>query len=68
MPVYPDYGNVMRKGCNGVARDVMNWPVDMILGGVSDNGRDVSAEALQSVLLVASATEVYKRYLVSSLN
>ncbi|KAI6228220.1 Protein patched-like protein 1 [Aphelenchoides besseyi] len=62
MPVYPEYGNVMRKGCNGFARDVMNWPVDMILGGVKDDGRDIHAEALQSVLLVASATDVYKRY------
>lgn len=63
MPVYPDYGSVMRKGCNGFAKDVMNWPVDMILGGLADDGENVRAEALQSVLLVASATDVYKRFL-----
>jgi hypothetical protein len=34
MPVYPDYGGIMRKGCNGFAKDVMTWPVDMILGGI----------------------------------
>ncbi|KAI6242632.1 Protein patched-like protein 1 [Aphelenchoides fujianensis] len=36
MPVYPEYGSVMRKGCNGFAKD--------------------------SVILVSSATDVYKRY------
>jgi patched 1 protein len=63
MPVFPDYGNIMRRGCNGFAKEVMNWPVDMILGGVSDDGRDVKAEALQSVLLVSSATDIYRRFL-----
>lgn len=58
----------MRKGCHGFVKDVMTWPVDMILGGVSDDGQEVTAEALQSVLLVSSATDVYKRFLVIKKN
>ncbi|CAD5209040.1 unnamed protein product [Bursaphelenchus okinawaensis] len=62
LPKEPDYGQIMRKGCNGFARGVMNWPVDMILGKAEDDGNNFQAEALQSVILVASATEVYKRF------
>jgi patched 1 protein len=62
MPKYPNYGAVMRHGCNGFARTVMNWPSDMILGGVTDNGTLMSAEALQSVILVSTGTDVYKRF------
>lgn len=61
MPVFPDYGKVMRNGCRGFAQNVMNWPTDMIMGGVHDRGESIEAEALQSVILVASATDVYKR-------
>lgn len=64
MPVYPNYGKVMENGCQGFARNVMNWPTDMILGGIRDNGNNIEAEALQSVILVASPTEVYKRFKV----
>lgn len=64
MPVYPDYGKVMEHGCRGVAKSVMDWPMDMILGGVRDNGKSIEAEALQSVILVASPTDVYKRFRV----
>uniref|UniRef100_A0AC34F965 SSD domain-containing protein n=1 Tax=Panagrolaimus sp. ES5 TaxID=591445 RepID=A0AC34F965_9BILA len=62
MPQYPDYGKVTKNGCQGFARSVLNWPKDMILGGVreKDDG-SIEAEALQSVLLVSSPTDVYKR-------
>ena len=62
MPQYPDYGKVMKNGCQGFARNVLNWPKDMILGGVRETeDGSIEAEALQSVLLVSSPTDVYKR-------
>lgn len=66
MPVLPNYGKVMTGGCHGFAKGVMSWPQDLIIGGVSaKNGTIVSAEALQSVLLVASASDVYNRFKVN---
>ncbi|KAI1727569.1 patched family domain-containing protein [Ditylenchus destructor] len=62
MPIYPEYGKVMEHGCRGFAKKVMDWPTDMILGGVRDNGKTIEAEALQSVILVASPTDVYRRF------
>ncbi|VDM61959.1 unnamed protein product [Angiostrongylus costaricensis] len=64
-PVFPDYAGVMSGGCPGFAKGVLHWPEDMILGGVkrSANGmRMESAEALQSVFLVASPNDVFLRY------
>uniref|UniRef100_A0A915DJ56 SSD domain-containing protein n=1 Tax=Ditylenchus dipsaci TaxID=166011 RepID=A0A915DJ56_9BILA len=66
MPTYPNYGKVMQHGCRGFAKSVMNWPTDMILGGITDDGNSIEAEALQSVILVASPTDVYKRFKVCS--
>lgn len=62
MPKYPDYGKVMKGGCQGFAKSVLNWPKDMIMGGVktTDDG-SITAEALQSVILVSTPTDVYKR-------
>lgn len=28
-----DYGAVMSKGCHGIARNIMEWPKELILGG-----------------------------------
>lgn len=62
MPTYPDYGKIMKSGCQGFARSVLNWPKDMIMGGVREKeDGSVEAEALQSVILVSSPTDVYKR-------
>jgi hypothetical protein len=43
----------------------MNWPVDMILGGIHDyfNGT-IEAEALQSIILVSNPTDIYTRFKV----
>lgn len=43
----------------------MNWPEDMILGGAKrpPHGGDLErADALQSVLLVASPDDIYVRF------
>lgn len=46
----------------------MNWPEDLIVGGVQRrNGIIVSAEAFQSVFLVAAAADVYQRFKVGFL-
>lgn len=65
MPIYPNYGKVMSNGCRGFAQNVMNWPTDMIMGGIWDNGYALEAEALQSVILVASPTDLYIRIKVA---
>ncbi|CAG9535046.1 unnamed protein product [Cercopithifilaria johnstoni] len=63
MPALPNYGKVMTGGCRSFAKDVMLWPQDLIIGGVQiENGTIVSAEALQSVFLVASPTDIYNRF------
>jgi len=62
MPMYPDYSKVMKGGCQGFAKNVLNWPKDMIMGGVKTNSDgSITAEALQSVILVSTPTDVYKR-------
>ncbi|VDD89840.1 unnamed protein product [Enterobius vermicularis] len=62
-PTLPDYGKVMDGGCRGFAKEVMSWPEDLIIGGVKKTqGHLSAAEALQSVILVASANDVYLRF------
>lgn len=62
-PVYPDYGKVMTGGCRGFAKGVMSWPQDLIIGGVTESEEILqTAEALQSVFLVASPNDVYLRF------
>lgn len=62
-PMYPDYGKVMTGGCGGFARGVLHWPEDMILGGSQrEDHRLKSADALQSVFLVASPNDVFLRF------
>ncbi|KAL3080175.1 hypothetical protein niasHS_013847 [Heterodera schachtii] len=84
LPRFPNYGQVMRHGCRGVASSVMKWPARMILGGLHNDDQHhhrhdhgtaskfaedrsatdetIRAEALQSVILVASPTEVFRRF------
>lgn len=65
MPVYPDYGELMTGGCKGFAKKTMVWPEDLIIGGIKrKNHKLLSAEAFQSVFLVASADDVFIRYKV----
>lgn len=62
-PVYPNYGEVMTGGCKGFGKNIMRWPEDLIIGGVKREGAQLaSAEALQSVFLVASPFDVFIRY------
>lgn len=65
MPKYPDYGKIMTGGCRGFARNTMVWPEDLIVGGVKrQNHKLISAEAFQSIFLVASGGDVFSRYKV----
>uniref|UniRef100_A0A914RH44 Uncharacterized protein n=1 Tax=Parascaris equorum TaxID=6256 RepID=A0A914RH44_PAREQ len=57
-PVTPDYGEVVYGGCRGFAKGVMSWPQDLIIGGARRGDKKLkSAEALQSVFLVASPND-----------
>ncbi|VDM98153.1 unnamed protein product [Thelazia callipaeda] len=63
MPVYPNYGEIMTGGCQGFARKTMVWPEDLIIGGIKrQNNKLLSAEAFQSVFLVASGNDIFLRY------
>ncbi|PIC47712.1 hypothetical protein B9Z55_006965 [Caenorhabditis nigoni] len=62
MPKYPNYGDVMTGGCKGFGKKIMEWPEDLIIGGIErENGKLVSAEALQSVFLVSGPYDVFAR-------
>ncbi|KAK0396207.1 hypothetical protein QR680_001621 [Steinernema hermaphroditum] len=66
LPKLPDYGSIMKGGCRGFARNILRWPQDMIVGGAKEElGREntsITAEALQTVFLVASSEDLYKRF------
>lgn len=65
MPRDPDYGKTMTGGCKGFGKNIMEWPEDLIIGGIKRQAEELkSAEALQSVFLVASAFDVYLRFKV----
>jgi hypothetical protein len=36
----------MKNGCNGVAKNVMNWPAEMILGGIRQVGKNIEADGI----------------------
>ncbi|CAB3404256.1 unnamed protein product [Caenorhabditis bovis] len=64
-PKKVEYGKIMSGGCTGFASNVLHWPEDMILGGArreKKNGPLISADALQSVFLVASPGDIYLRF------
>lgn len=64
-PVTPDYGKVVYGGCRGFAKGVMSWPQDLIIGGARQADKKLkSAEAFQSVFLVASPNDVFLRFKV----
>ncbi|PIO64228.1 patched family protein, partial [Teladorsagia circumcincta] len=63
MPRDPDYDEVMTGGCKGFGKTIMEWPEDLIIGGIKrSSGKLSSAEALQSVFLVASPFDVFIRF------
>ncbi|KAK6031129.1 hypothetical protein OSTOST_02720 [Ostertagia ostertagi] len=48
MPKDPDYDEVMTGGCKGFGKTIMEWPEDLIIGGIKrSSGKLSSAEALQ---------------------
>ncbi|KAK6738691.1 hypothetical protein RB195_020666 [Necator americanus] len=62
-PKTPDFKKVMTGGCKGFGKTIMEWPEDLIIGGVKrEGGMLKSAEALQSVFLVASPFDVFLRF------
>ena len=46
LPNFPNYGLMMKNGCNGIAKNVMNWPAEMVLGGIRQYGKNVEADGL----------------------
>ncbi|WKX95323.1 hypothetical protein Q1695_012069 [Nippostrongylus brasiliensis] len=63
LPKNPEYEKVMTGGCKGFGKTIMEWPEDLIIGGIHrDHGKLSSAEALQSVFLVASPFDVFIRF------
>ena len=59
----------MTGGCKGFGKKIMQWPEDLIIGGIKrGDNRLQSAEALQSVFLVASPFDVYLRFKVRLLS
>uniref|UniRef100_A0A0K0FDZ6 Protein patched homolog 1 (inferred by orthology to a human protein) n=1 Tax=Strongyloides venezuelensis TaxID=75913 RepID=A0A0K0FDZ6_STRVS len=62
-PVYPKYGDIVKNGCKGFARGVMNWSKNMIFGGINntDDG-EMTAEAMQTIILVSSPKEFYASF------
>ncbi|CAI5442807.1 unnamed protein product [Caenorhabditis angaria] len=62
MPKDPNYGDIMTGGCKGFGKKIMEWPEDLIIGGIErEDGKLKSAEALQSVFLVSSPYDVFAR-------
>ncbi|GMR37186.1 hypothetical protein PMAYCL1PPCAC_07381 [Pristionchus mayeri] len=62
-PKSPNFGELMTGGCRGFSKKIMDWPEDLIVGGINRAGHNIdSAEALQSVFLVASPGDVYHRF------
>ncbi|KAL6736819.1 hypothetical protein Aduo_007125 [Ancylostoma duodenale] len=62
-PKEPDFKKVMTGGCKGFGKTIMEWPEDLIIGGITrEDGMLKSAEALQSVFLVASPFDVFLRF------
>uniref|UniRef100_A0A0K0E695 SSD domain-containing protein n=1 Tax=Strongyloides stercoralis TaxID=6248 RepID=A0A0K0E695_STRER len=62
-PLYPNYGKVVKNGCKGFARGVMNWSRNMIFGGVNiTNDGEMTAEAMQTIILVSSPKEIYTAF------
>ncbi|GMS84862.1 hypothetical protein PENTCL1PPCAC_7037, partial [Pristionchus entomophagus] len=62
-PKIVNFGELMTGGCRGFSKKIMDWPEDLIVGGIKRGGHNIdSAEALQSVFLVASPGDVYHRF------
>lgn len=67
IPKEPELGKIMAGGCNGFASAILNWPEEMIIGGLSHSsngeGKIINrAEAYQSVMMVASGIDLYTRF------
>lgn len=64
IPRRPDLGSIMKGGCNGFASAILNWPEEMIIGGLHHDakGEISKAEAYQSVMMVASNEDLFKRF------
>lgn len=59
-----DVGKELTSGCRGFAARYMNWPADLIVGGVvrSNNGTIQRARALQTVVQLMGEEELYDFY------
>ncbi|CAH3129517.1 unnamed protein product [Pocillopora meandrina] len=60
----PDIGVEVTDGCQGFATKYLDWPEELIIGGVTKNRTDFvrSAEALQSIVLLMGKQQMYTHW------
>ncbi|KAK7490526.1 hypothetical protein BaRGS_00018312 [Batillaria attramentaria] len=60
----PDLGAMFTNGCSGFSTKYMNWPEDLLFGGVMKNktGHISRVEAYQSVLQLMGEQELFEYY------
>ncbi|XP_023228642.1 protein patched-like [Centruroides sculpturatus] len=58
----PDIGGELTGGCYGFATRYMQWPENLIVGGITRNrtGHIIKAEALQTVVQLMAEKEMYE--------
>jgi hypothetical protein len=71
MPKPLDLTTIMADGCDGFATSILGWPEPLIIGGVKHTTVDgkqqlIKAEAYQTVMMLASAPDLFARYGVSA--
>ncbi|KAK8750197.1 hypothetical protein OTU49_015299, partial [Cherax quadricarinatus] len=61
----PDVGAELTGGCYGFAGNYMHWPEDLVVGATTTNktGHIVRAEALQSMVQLMGAKNMYEYWL-----
>uniref|UniRef100_H2Y2W2 SSD domain-containing protein n=1 Tax=Ciona intestinalis TaxID=7719 RepID=H2Y2W2_CIOIN len=57
----PDVKSILKAGCSGFATKVMQWPLDLIVGGIKYNGTGAidSAQGLQTLFQLMGSTNMY---------
>ncbi|XP_078574684.1 protein patched homolog 1-like isoform X1 [Branchiostoma floridae x Branchiostoma japonicum] len=60
----PDFNSELTGGCAGFATKYMQWPEELIVGGLKKNqsGQITSAEALQTAIVLSQPNALYEYY------
>ncbi|XP_071952262.1 protein patched homolog 1-like [Antedon mediterranea] len=60
----PNFPSLMTGGCSGYAKEYMDWPEELIMGGIKKNESDhiISAEALETIFLLKSEKNMYDNW------